>query len=139
MNRNNRLALVILAILITVAVIMRSSLGSTPVIKLGAGPALAGSVSQSLYNGGHQGYVPIEGIDYTLQNTKYFDNGTWVITTVSPIKQTSFDTSLVVLNQGDGFYQAVLGPGSAFPSSALRSLPSDVGQYLKTKGVIYGP
>ncbi len=112
-------------------------LGGAREVKLSSSAPLTGSVAQSLYSGNGRTKLLTPGKDFNLKNTHYFDNNTWVVTTVTPTKQ-QFNQAVVVLEKKDSAYQAVLGPGSAFSSSVLISLPTDVANYLSNLGVTYG-
>jgi hypothetical protein len=110
--------------------------GSEPVIKLEPAPPLAGVVSQSLgSNVSTSTSLPVANKDYRL-NVTYFDNKKWAIGVVSPINN-GFNAGLEVLKQQDGQYQVVLGPGSTFPDSQVKQLPSDVAAYLRARAAVY--
>jgi hypothetical protein len=126
------LALVVVATLIARFVLI----GSAPSVRLSVAPPLTGAISQSLSSGGGLATLPQPGKDYDLQNTHYFDNNTWIVTTIQPITN-KFNQSVVIMQQANGGYQVVLGPGSSFDNSYLLSLPTDVGQYLASKGILY--
>ena len=110
--------------------------GASKEVRLDAAPALSGVVSQSLAASQHASDLPLAGRDFTLQNIRHFDSQQWVVAKVQPVGNT-FDPSLVVLEKINGSYEVVLGPGSAFESSYLLSLPEDVAHYLELQGVFY--
>jgi len=112
-------------------------LGGAREVKLPPAASLMGSVAQSLYSGNGRTKLLTPGKDFNLKNTHYFNDSAWAVTTVTPTKQ-QFNQAVVVLEKKDSAYQAVLGPGSAFSSSVLVSLPTDVASYLNSLGVTYG-
>jgi hypothetical protein len=106
-------------------------------IKLPSSPPLTGVISQGLGISGDNTSLPVEGKDYTLKNTLYFDNRQWVVTTVIPAKNNG-DVATVVLEKINGVYQIVVGPGTDFSPSYIPPLPQDVTLYLTSKGVLNG-
>jgi hypothetical protein len=137
MNRSYLVKTSVLILLVIGALVGKNILlGGAKPIKLKPAPALAGIVSQSLAASSKQTSLPQPGKDFRLENIRYFDNNTWVIAGLKPLRD-QFNSGVVVLKNIDGQYEVVLGPGSAFDSSYLLSLPSDVGNYLKTQGAIY--
>lgn len=98
---------------------------------------LTGPVSQSFTSGGLS-KLPVYGTDYTLTNTKYFENNNWVVTEIKP-KSTAVGDSWIILQKKDGVYTTALGPGTAFSSTYTNNLPSDVGLYLISIGATYDP
>ncbi len=109
-----------------------------PPANLGSAPPLAGSISQSLGFLPGSNSLPVYGKDYKLQNTHYFYNKQWAVTLVVPTKSNA-DSPTVVLKRVNSLYQVVLGPGTAFSSSSITSLPVNVSSFLNTEGVIYEP
>jgi ABC-type xylose transport system substrate-binding protein len=105
---------------------------------LSPAPPLSGVVSQSLSNLGSHGSLPIEGKDYVLSSVRYFDNQTYAVAQVKPLNQVA-DPGSLVLQQINGTYRVILGPGTAFSSVDTQELPNDVVQYLKSQALIYEP
>lgn len=99
------------------------------VISSVSAPSLTGSISQGLYTGGGQVALPQPGKDYNLQDVHYFDNKRWAVAYVKPT-DNNFDPGYVVLEERDGQYVVVLGPGSNFDASYQLSMPADVNTYL---------
>ncbi len=110
-------------------------LGGANQVTLQSADPLVGRISQALTSTDRVG-LPIAGRDYTLKNTKYFDNNGWVVVSVKGKNNTITD-GLFVLKQTNGVYSVVLGPGTSFPSSATVAMPTDVQQYLKDGGYLY--
>ena len=110
-------------------------LGGSQVVHLSAAPPLAGLVAQNL-SGNTKRTVAVEGKDFKLRNLRYFSNNNWVVLEAEPI-QDKFNLSFIVLEKVGGSYEVVLGPGSAFDTSYLLSVPADVASYLQAKGVVY--
>jgi hypothetical protein len=132
-------------ILTIVAVVLLAAIASAPSIIYGnarpahisAAPALTGQISQALATSTNgQFTMPTYGKDYTLQNTKYFDGNSWVVTTIKPLSE-NMNRSLVVLQKQSGVYTVVLGPGSAFPRTTQLSMPGNLAAYLNSQGVFY--
>lgn len=111
-------------------------LGGANPVTLAAAPPLSGVIAQSLYTGQQAAPLPVPGTDFNLADVHYFDNDSWATASIQPL-HNQFDPGIVVLEKRSGAFQVVLGPGSAFDSTYLASLPKDVGQYLQSKGVIY--
>ena len=132
------LSIIALILLIAVASIKSTIYGGTKSVTLSSAPALTGQISQALASSNNgQLTMPLYGTDYTLQNTKYFNNNDWVVTTIKPITNT-MNQSVVVLEKKAGVYSVVLGPGTAFPETTALSMPGSLGQYLKQQGMFYG-
>jgi hypothetical protein len=111
--------------------------GGTELKTLSSAPALTGQISQVLASSSNGTLdVPIYGKDYSLQNTKYFENKSWVVTTIKPLRN-NMNQNVVVLKKQAGVYAVVLGPGSAFPETTSLSMPSSLSQYLKQQGMFY--
>lgn len=128
-----------LVILVLAAFVAKSLiLNGAKVVKPAPAAALVGSVEQSLSAGGKQSKQPLSAKDFAISNIRYFDAKSWVVATISPTAH-QFDQGLVVLKNVSGLYEVELGPGSAFPNSILYSLPADVGSYLNSQGLLYGP
>jgi len=125
-----------LIILVIAIFIVKAAVLHGPVVELQSAPPLTGVIAQSLGTSGSNRSLPVAGKDFILQNTRYFDNQSWVVTLVAPIRSNA-DRATVILRNNHGLYQVVLGPGTAFPSSSLQSLPGDVSQYLLNKGLVY--
>jgi hypothetical protein len=139
MTRKQLTPLALLIALLVIAFTLQSLLlHGQPVVRLAAGPPLAGIVSQSLGISGANNSLPVVNKDYTLQNINYFNDRSWVVVSVVPINNNA-DKTIVVMHMTGGLYQVVLGPGSAFPDTYLQNLPADVSQYLMNRGVVYEP
>lgn len=136
-----RIARILIGLALVVAatmVVHRLILGGT-LVKLKAGTTMSGVVSQSLVGSNNDSdALPAVGKDYTIDSIRYFDDSNWA---VASITQTggSQNSALLILQREKGMYQPMLGPGTAFSSSYLQSLPSDLGKYLNSKGVVYEP
>jgi hypothetical protein len=130
--------LTLMVILVIATFAVKSIVLRGSVVRLQPSTPLAGAVSQGLATFGSEHSLPQLGKDYTLQDIRYFDNKTWVIATVVPLRIHT-DNALLVIRMVGGSYQVVLGPGTAFPNTYLRSLPADVSEYLINRGVIYEP
>lgn len=131
------LGIVIVFILIAIPATTNVLLNGASQVKLGAAEPLAGAVSQSLYAGNSETTLPIPGKDYNLTNTHYFDSQQWVVTTVAS-KNNAFSGGIVILEKEGGVYRVVGGPGTALPTDYTISLPTDVGNYLRSGGYLYG-
>jgi hypothetical protein len=127
-----------LALLVMATIVVRQLLtGGLSTVRLKSAPPLAGVVAQSLGPTAQDKHLPVAGKDFQLENVRYFDDRTWAVASViSPGGKT--DPALIVLKQFGATYQVVLGPGTAFSSDYLQSMPLDVGQYLTANGVFYG-
>ncbi len=110
--------------------------GGMRVVSLGQAPPFSGLAAQSLGVGKDQSKVPVAGKDFSLKNGRYFVGDKWVVADIAPLKN-NFDPGTVIIQKQNGAYSVVLGPGSDFDSSYLISLPREVGDYLKAKGVIH--
>ena len=131
-----KLVLALFGIIIVTYVARSLILGGATVATLQPGPALSGTVAQSLSTSGNNASMPRAGKDFNLKIVRYFDSNSWVVVSAASPNKTN-ETNTVILQRIDGMYQAVLGPGTAFPNGYLQSLPSDVAQYLSAEGVIY--
>lgn len=126
-----------LIILVVISLILKNTiLGGLPLRTLQAAPPLSGVVSQSLANFGTEDSLPVAGKDYKFQGVHYFDSQSYAVVSVAPIKNTT-DSGILVLQRFNGFYQVILGPGTAFSASDVHNLPADVVQYLKGRVLIY--
>jgi hypothetical protein len=131
------LSIVTLILLVAVSNAKSIIYGGTQLKTLSSAPALSGQISQALASTSDgELTMPIYGTDYTLQDTKYFDNSNWVVTTIKPLSN-DMNRSVVVLEKQSGVYAVVLGPGSAFPETTSLSMPSSLGHYLKQQGMFY--
>lgn len=138
MNNKSRNVNFILVGLIIIALAARYILlGGAGAVRLGSAAPLTGSVSQALNLGGGKISLPQAGEDYNLKTIQYFDNNSWVVASVVPLK-SQFDPGTIVMQKQNDVFRVVAGPGSSFPSGYLKSLPADVGQYLTKIGVIGG-
>jgi hypothetical protein len=132
------LTLIALILLVAAGNVKPILYGGTKLITLSNAPALTGQISQALASSsGGQSDMPVYGLDYSLQNTRYFAHDDWVVTTIKPLKNT-MDQSVVVLEKQAGIYSVVLGPGSAFPQTTSLSMPGALSQYLSKQGMFYG-
>ena len=73
-------------------------------------------------------YLPVNGVDYLVSKTVYFNNNTWSVVTLR--QTTSNNSSLEVFQIKNNNYNLVLGPGSYFNSIGLKTLPADVSNYI---------
>jgi hypothetical protein len=96
-------------------------------------PPLAGSISLSLINSGSSN-IPQAGKDFKITNTKYFDNKKWVVVSITQLPK--MNPATVLLEDINGLYIVVLGPGTLFSPSIAQSLPSDVTKYFINQGLI---
>ena len=126
--------LVLLAFFAVAGTSRRIILGSTTAITLQSAQPLSGAVSQSLGTTAG-GSLPVAGKDYRL-STKYFDNNTWAVGSITPINN-DFDASTVVLKKSNGVYQVAISPTNALPSGQLHGLPADVTNYLRARVAVY--
>lgn len=100
---------------------------------LAAGATLGGEVSQAI---GVQdnGKLLVAGKDYSLGTPQYFQGKDWVVISLA---RPNVGGAYVILHRQDGLYTSVLGPGTAFAQNYTRALPSDLVQYLGSKGLLY--
>lgn len=127
---------IVIFILLLAAIIVPNVLVGPSTVKLASSPSLVGEVTQALTLNSQNSAVPVYNTDFKLENTRYFDSATWAVAkVVSPNNSTN--TSFVVLQKQDGFFQVVLGPGSAFSSAYQQSMPRDVATYLFSQGLFY--
>ena len=110
-------------------------LGTTRAVTLPKAPALTGQIGQALAKSSTT--VPQAPGDFTLQQTQYFVDNEWAVANIKGTKGTA-NTGWVVLHQQNGFYQVVLGPGTALPDSYVSNLPPAVSGYLYQQGIVYG-
>ncbi len=131
-------ASIFVVVLIAAATIRYVALGGVAPTNLPpAEDALAGTVAQGLVSSQDPSYVPVYGEDFRLNDTTYFENKTWVVTTIVPVKSQT-DLNTVVLKKINGQYEIVLGPGTVFPVLAARSLPLSVSRHLAEKVMFHG-
>lgn len=129
---------VVLAVIIIALMLTRSVMfGGARPISLTAADPLVGRISQALATG-NSTELAVPGRDYTLKNTTYFEDKTWVVTTIAPVGGSSY-SGMVVLHKSDKVYDVVLGPGTAFSSTELGTLPNNIVLYIKAHGVVYDP
>jgi len=95
-------------------------------LKSGGIPA---AVEKALQNTSPDSYLAIQGKDYTIKHIQCFEGGQWAVASIKPVG-TSSDSGMIVFEQRDGNYHAVLGPGSSFIGANLSSLPTDVAKYI---------
>lgn len=101
-------------------------------VSLNTAPALAAEVAPSVGSSSIKG-LPIPNKDFKIVQSKYFDNNKWA---VAAIKVPKTDTATVVLEDINGVYTVVLGPGTAFSSDVVQEMPSSVAAYLISQGLI---
>lgn len=90
-----------------------------------------GAVASTLYKAHGDTYQPIEGKDYTISRTVYFDSNKWLVVYLSPIGTFS-DPGIIVLEKKGALYQTVFGPSSdSFTNTELVGLPPDLARYLR--------
>jgi len=119
-----------------VLVVKTIFLGGAKVVSLGSSSFLAGQVSQTL-GPNNAGVLPVANSDYRY-TTKYFDNNSWIMVNVIPLKGNGEDTTIIFQKDGGG-YKKVLGPGSAFTNNQVLGLPPDISTYLNNNGAVYVP
>lgn len=112
--------------------------GGAKVVTLKSAPPLTSQISQAFTSSANTGPLPVSGKDYTLTDTKYFDNRQWVVTSIKPLNQTITE-GMAILQLQHGIYTVVLGPGTAFASTDVQTMPADLVQYLNQVGIIYDP
>jgi hypothetical protein len=112
-------------------------LGHYSQVQLDAATGITGQVSQAFTSGGST-TLPVYNQDFTLSNTRYFENNAWVVTTIVP-KKNDFNQSFLVMQKKNGVYVPILGPGTAFPRTVTENLPDKVGLYLYSLGAVYDP
>ncbi len=129
-------------VLVAAAVVLAATFVGRYFILSGAQPlTLPGSpyyagVETALYAAGGKLYRPIDGKDYKISSTDYFDNNQWILVHISPLGGFS-DSGVIILQKKGSSYQPVLGPSSeSFSKSKLESdnLPSDLINYLAGGG-----
>jgi len=133
------IVLTIVAIVLLTAIVSAPSIiyGSAKPAHISTAPALTGQISQALAASSNgQLTMPTYGKDYRLENTKYFDDNTWVVTTIKPLNN-NMNRNVVVLEKQAGVFTVVLGPGSAFPRTTELSMPGNLGEYLDSQGLFY--
>lgn len=128
--------LVIILILFIALLSVRPILfsGATSV-HLPPAPILTGQISQALASGKSTS-LPVYGRDYNLGSTTYFKDNDWVVTDILGIGENT-SSGIAVLQNKNGIYQVVLGPGTAFANTSVQNLPIEVTQYLNQKGAVY--
>jgi hypothetical protein len=95
---------------------------------------ITGSVSQSLVTPQSKGILPAVGKNFKVLRATYFNNKQWVVVVVSGIPDN--DNAVLILQELNGVYRVVLGPGTLFPSSSVQSMPLDVVNYLVNQGLV---
>lgn len=133
------IAIILVILLAGAFVAQRVLLGGISTTSLKKGPKLGGIVSQSLFTGNGSTTLPVDGTDYSITGSYSFYNGSWYVVRIKPGSNNELDGGTVVLQKVQNYYKVVLGPGSAFPSTALQGLPSDVSLYLSDSGAVYEP
>ena len=132
-NRHSlAIIVVILLIIIVIGYISRSLIMRASFVKLSPTQPLIGQVSQTLINASGSNKI-LDPSGYALEDIHYFYGRAWAVAKfISP--KGDGDNSTVVMQKVDQFYQVVLGPGTAFPTSSEAGLPIDVSKYLNSKG-----
>ena len=121
---------------IVVLVLVLLSLGLRQLILGGARPvslkqdSLTSAVENSFVVSGANSYLPIDGLDYSINGINYFNNG-WAVATLKPINNSS-DPGRVVLRQVGGSYRALVGPSNFFDDKDYARLPADVVNFIKS-------
>src|ERR1700753_688746 len=70
--------------------------GGSKTISLANDP-LYTPISQALQQAyGTSQYTPIEGIDYKIRGSQYFDSNSWVVVTTEPVGATSDSLTMVL-------------------------------------------
>lgn len=136
-NRQSLIAryLLILAFLaIGASIVKYIVLGGLPVITLAPATPLSSAISQGLTSLTTGNTLPVEGKDFVIKDVHYFDNQTFAVVSVGALK-LSTDPATLVLQKLNGSYRVILGPGTTFSASSVQDLPSDVVQYLNSRGV----
>lgn len=138
MSRSMARQIILLVILVAATLLIKNMvLGGARVVKLRSAEPLSGIVSQNLIGSSFsESSLPVVNKDYKLDEVKFFDDRSWVSVKVSPLNGDT-DRAILVLKKSGSEYTLVLGPGTAFPSSDLSILPSDLASYLSSKGIIY--
>jgi hypothetical protein len=138
MNRKSFVVgFILISVLLVMLVIMRFVLlGGLRVVSLSSAPMFSGQISQSLGPSPNGSFLVL-GKDYSL-DTHYFDNNTWVVAAIKPLVPTLNSAVAVMKNQA-GIYRIVLGPSSSLTTNQIRSLPTDVGDYVSARVAVYAP
>jgi hypothetical protein len=123
------LVIVFIAAQVTAHVLMNGSTNVT----IGSASPLLGQAAQTLVN---KTNTPTTA-GYTLRDIKYFDNRTWALATIAPPAKSNADPGMVIMEKVGQFYIPVVGPGTSIPSTLTQGLPTDLSQYLTTKGLVY--
>lgn len=105
-------------------------LGGISIVRLKVDP-ISSAVALNIKNP-TTGYAPVEGLDYTLGQIKYFDNNSWVVVSIDPVG-ASLDPGELVFKTTGNTYQKVLGPSNFFQSKDLDGIPPDVAGYLEAE------
>jgi hypothetical protein len=109
-------------------------LDGTPQTRLHSAPPLAGTISQSIIPPQSKGILPVVGKNFNITSTHYLDNRQWVVVSVSSIPDNN--SAVLVLQELDGNYQVVLGPGTLFLASDVQFMPTEVVNYLLSQGLV---
>lgn len=112
-------------------------LGGHSTVKLEHAGTISGLVAQDTSSINSQNKLQTPGKDFSLNNIKFFDNDNWAVANYI-ISETKESSSTIVLKKIQGTLQIILGPGTAFSSDSLQSMPPDVAEYLKNNGAVYG-
>lgn len=112
------------------------TLGGIPFVALSKTQPLTGAASQAIGAVNKNGKLPVNGKDFILNDIRYFDDN-WVVATVSPTSKSQLAQATVIMQKVDGAYRVVLGPGTTFDNSITFSLPTDLGDYLTQRGLLY--
>jgi hypothetical protein len=75
-------------------------------------------------------FLPIQGSDYNLK-VKYFNNNSWAVSSITPIKGFSDSLTAVYEKNGDN-YKTVIYPSNLILQKNINNLPSVVQSYLKS-------
>lgn len=132
----SRKPFIVLGVVVVATVIVHALLlGGAPYHRLAKTTALYGTISQSIGTNDKKS-LAIGDKDFTLEDTQHFGDD-WLVTSIVPTPKSSLARAVVVMQKRNGTFQVVLGPGTAFDSSTLVSLPADLGNYLTQQGYIY--
>ena len=128
-----RRVILVLVLFVVSVLVKHVVLNGLYLTKLQSAPALAASIAPSIITSGSKN-LPIAGKDFKVLSTNYFDNKQWAVVTVATIPDNNSAT--LVLENINGVYTVVLGPGTVFSTSVTQSMPSDVVAYLVYEGLI---
>ena len=129
-----RRTLLLVALFVVSLVIRQVLLGGVGLTSLGAASPLAAAVAPSIASSGSSS-LPEVGKDFKILSSQSFDSAQWAVVSVAHIPDMNRTT--LVVEKLNGVDTVVLGPGTSFSSTVLRSIPVDVANYLISKGLIH--